>query len=409
MVEKIKALLNKIPKKNDLFFTVGATVALQFTLQIILYPLITRLYGKEFNGDILYYISIVYIIPQAVGNGISNVRLTSRKNLEEIKGEFIPLVTGMGILAGSICAFAASFSSKDPAFLILYGVYACIYAYRYYMQVQYRLTLDFKIYFLNYLILSVGYLIGFGIFHFTHGPWLIIYITGESLALIHSLIYTKIKSFKISSKVLFYVFRHSLIVIASALVHYCVNQFDKIILKHMVSSEMVTNYNALALVGKSIQMLVGPVNTLMLSYFSIKGKVITKALFRKITKFTLILGVGAILLCQIGTPLYVYLFYQIDFRDVFVLGLMINLGMIFGFIASLYNITVLSQGKTKIYSVIEVTWGILSFLLAWFLTMHFDAYGMAIATLTANSLKLAATYIMAYRMSSQAEKEQSER
>ena len=62
---------------GDLFYTIMATVAMNIVTQIIIYPLITRFKGNEVTGDILYFIGVIYIVPQALGTALNNVRLIS--------------------------------------------------------------------------------------------------------------------------------------------------------------------------------------------------------------------------------------------------------------------------------------------------------------------------------------------
>ena len=391
MIEKLKKISRKIPAKGDLIYTVGATMMLQFCLQIVLYPLINKVHGADYTGNVLFYIGIIYIVPQAISTSMSNIRLVSRKVLDDINGEFVPLVGILSLISGIVCFIITIFCHCSIGFSMLYGLYAVIYTVRAYLQVEYRLTLRFKQYFINYAILGTGYLVGFVVFLYVP-HWLIIFIIGEVLATIHSLTQTKTKSMSISKDNIRYIVRNTLIVMVAILIRDSVNQFDKVILKIMVSSEMVTHFNALSLIGKSIQMLVGPINTLMLTYLSAKDKKVNSATLKKMIKVTAIMGILAVIACELLTPVYAYFFYGISFAEGFSFGLFINIELIMGFIASIYCVTVLSQGRTKVYSAIQTGWGLLSLTLTVLLTMLWGVYGIVISALIANSVKLIISY-----------------
>lgn len=391
MLNKIKKLTKKIPAKGDLIYTVGATMLLQFCMQIVLYPLINKIKGAEFTGDVLFYIGIIYIVPQAIASSMSNIRLVSRKVLDDINGEFVPLVGVLSVISGFICFIITLFFNCSLSFSLVYGLYAIIYTVRVYLQVEYRLTLRFKQYFINYVILSLGYMVGFVVFLYVP-YWLIIFIVGEVFATVHSLTQTKIKSYSISKDSIRYIIRNTMIVMIAILIRDSVNQFDKVILKIMVSSETVTKFNALSLIGKSIQMLVGPINTLMLTYLSAKDKKISAPTLKKMIKVTIVMGIAAMAACEILTPIYAYLFYGISVAEGLSFGFFINLELIMGFIASIYVITVLSQGRTKIYSAIQTVWGVLSLLLTLLFTYLFGIYGIVIAMIITNLLKMVVSY-----------------
>ena len=51
--------------------------------------------------------------------------------------------------------------------------------FRYYGDVEYRLNLNYRRYFIYYFLIGIGYLAGFGIYRLT-GQWVWIYLIGEN-------------------------------------------------------------------------------------------------------------------------------------------------------------------------------------------------------------------------------------
>lgn len=400
----IKKLLNgKLKMAGDLFYTMMATVVMQIALHIIIYPLITKFYGAAVTGDILYFIGIVYILPQAVGTAINNTRLVTRKTTETTNGDFTAILVVAGSMTGLISFFIGYEGANDIAFSIMFAIFAIVYMIRIYAQVEFRLTLNFKGYFIYYAIVSVGYIVGFGIYVLTH-VWLTIFFTGELLALAYSFRFGNIFKIEKAAGKSRHLYKTMGMVLFSMLVRDGVNQFDKVFLKLLISPESVTYYNALSLVGKSIQMLVSPVNTLMLSYLSAKDSKLTMAVFKRFILLSTGIGVIALVGCQIVTPIYIGVFYHGFYESVIGLSLIVNSGLIMGFIASLFMAIILSQGKANMYAAIQTVWGICYTVPAYFITSRYGIIGLASVTLVVNSIKCLVAAMLAGIVISKSEK-----
>lgn len=172
---------------GDLFYTIMATVVMNIVLQIIIYPLITHYYGDDVTGEILYFMGFIYIIPQAFGLALSSTRLVVRKNYEPTNADFAHVVAISSVASAVLCGFVAMMDEESVAFVLGYAIFSVLYMLRTYAQVEFRLKLNFKTYFLYYLIISIGYLIGFGLYFLTK-QWLLIFIVGEAAAVSYTLL-----------------------------------------------------------------------------------------------------------------------------------------------------------------------------------------------------------------------------
>ncbi len=374
---------------GDLFYTIMATVVMNFALQIVIYPLTTRFYGEEATGNILYFIGFIYIIPQALGTALNNTRLVARKSCEVANADFKGFVIIFSAISAIACGAIGFFDSFDFLFSICYGAFSIIYLLRIYAQVEFRLNLKFKEYLIYYCIISIGYLIGLGLYFLTD-IWLLIFITGEVSALAYSLIKGNLfkKDSPVANKKI--LSRSLILILFSTVIRDCVNQFDKVLLKLVINSNMVTHYHVVSLIAKTMQMLVQPINTLILSYLTVKGTALTK---KTLLKFTAIsLGCGAVFygICIAGTPLFIKLFYPDLYNDVIQYNLIVNLGLISGFIASMFMAILLSQEKTVVHMVIQCVWGGCYIVAAYVFVNLYALWGLAYVTLIANSLKLIA-------------------
>ncbi len=371
---------------GDLVYTIMATVVMNVALQIIIYPLVTRFYGDEVTGTILYFIGFIYIIPQALGSSLSNARLVTRKTSDVTNADFNRIIVITSALSAVSCGAIGFIDKFDLAFAILYGLFSIIYMLRMYAQVDFRLNLKFKEYFIYYCIISVGYLLGFGLFMLTD-VWLFIFIVGEGLALAYSFIFGTIFKKDSLSGHRGQINKVIVMMILSTLMRDAVIQFDKVILKS-ISANVVTQYHVVSLIAKTMQMLVHPINTLILSYLTVKDAVLSRKTLTKFIVASLLFGTVFYGVCVVGTPIYIRLFYPSLYDTVIQYNFIVNLGLILGFIATMFMALLLSQQKTAIYTAIECVYGVVYIVAAYFFISMYQIWGLAIITTIMNILKL---------------------
>ncbi len=382
----------KMPKnKNlkvagDLIYTVMATAVINVVLQIIIYPLITRYFGEDTTGSILYFIGFVYIVPQAFGTALSNTRLVVRKTCDTSNSDMALLIAAASAITALSCGIVGFLDDKDIVFAVFYALFSVIYMLRAYAQVDFRLNLKFKEYFLYYCIISVGYLIGLGLYFITE-IWIMIFIVGEAAALIYSLCRGTIfkKDKKCCKRGI--LGKTMALITVSTLARDCVIQFDKVILKS-IGSETVMQYHVVSLIAKTMQMLIQPINTLILSYLTVKDAVLSKKTVLKFSVIAVLLGGGFYGACIIGTPIYLKLFYPSLYDIVMPYNFIVNLGLIVGFLASLFMALTLSQGKTSAHTAIECVHGAVYIISAYYFVSKYAIWGLAYVTLAMNAVKL---------------------
>jgi O-antigen/teichoic acid export membrane protein len=384
---------NGVKLANDMIYTTGATVVMQIVLQLILYPTLNKFFGDNVTGTILYFIGIVYIFPQAVGTALCNTRLISRKTSDTTNGDFSRILSVYCAVCALICFFIGFMHEKDIVFSLFFALFSIVYAVRMYAQVEFRLTLNFKGYFFYYLIISVGYLIGLGLYFVTH-IWLLIFFTGELMALAYSLFKGSIFKKQQPTGKFKSIFKNNAMLMFSTLLRDGVNQYDKVVIFMLISAVTVTQYNALSLIGKSTQMLIGPVNTLIVSYLSAKEYKTGRNFFRRFTAISLSGGLILFVFCQIATPIYMRIFYNSFYDEIIQYSLLVNLGLIAGFTASLFCAAIMSQGKTTTYTLIQTVWGVSYIAAAYFLTKSYGIIGLIRVCLVLNVLKLIVSVIL---------------
>ena len=113
---------------------------------------------------------------------------------------------------------------------------------------------------------------------------------------------------------------------------------------------------------------------------------------KNLIKFTGVsLGLGGVfyVLCIVGTPIFLRLFYAVLYNTVIEYNYIVNLGLILGFVASLFMALILSQGRTTLHTAIECIFGAVYAGTAYIFIESHGIWGLAAVTLGVNAVKLA--------------------
>ncbi len=392
----IKNLFNNSKQYiSDYVYNIGGMLLLQGVLQLVIYPLINYFQGESVLGDVIYYMGIVYIFAQAAGYALCQIRLVSRKEYTTTNGDYLLLGGIFAIVFAVIGGIIVSFKITGCE-LVGFLAILVLSIFRYYCSVQYRLTLDFKFCFKYFLWICIGHVIGAG-FYFVTDLWYLIFIAGEFAGIAYVFARgTILKPEKLSQnkKVL------SIAVLSlclSYLLTYLMENADRIILHNMINAEAVSLYYAASLIGKTALMFVGPINTITLSYVSANEKNLTKGEFLNTFKIYTVVGIVFYLLCLVGTPIFVKIFYPNLYDGIHGLNIIVNAAQIINLTASLPMILILASLGSKYHLRINALYALVYIPLGITLAYLFGLRGYAVASLVASIVKFTAVFFVGYR------------
>ena len=145
-------------------YTMGGLLFMNAVLQIVITPLLNRMMGAEQLGGLLYITGLVAIICPSIGQALNNSRLVVRRDFDVTNGDYDWLLLGFGLIGSIVALFMSGKSLESP--LMAAGVFLMfmLTVFRYYGDVEYRLNLNYRRYFIYYFLIGIGYLAGFGIY-----------------------------------------------------------------------------------------------------------------------------------------------------------------------------------------------------------------------------------------------------
>lgn len=256
----------------DMLLNIVAAALPVAMLQLIIYPKVAKNLGGDEYGLMLTIYSIWIMISNSLGNVLNNIKLLRYPQYQEIGEDgdislllYHWLVAGSAIVFVVICLYYGNFT-------FLHGLLGCIVGalmfLKAYLEVGFRIKLNYQYILINNALMSVGFLGGYLLFRIT-GIWEFIFLVGYLLSCTFCEIKTKLlrerpKKTSIFSEVC----KDSYSLVIAAVINNLINYADKLVLYPLMGGTAVSIYYTATILGKITGMLTGPINSVILSYIT---------------------------------------------------------------------------------------------------------------------------------------------
>lgn len=376
---------------TDFIWSIAALVTMNGVLQLFVYPLLNRQLGEAAFGNVLYVLGIVAVFAPSVGLAANNIRLVESRERQVLNGDsllaMLPLLAVSGIIFFAVCnGYFSGFADYIMAALLI-----VLTTLRYYGDVEYRMTLNYKGYFVYYLVLSFGYIAGVLLYPLTKS-WLLCFLLGEAavwlLLVVKGHVYKPLEKSENTSAVS----KKVLVLAASYLLVNMVLNLDRVLLQHLIDSSTVTVYYVASLLGKTAALLVGPLNGVVIGHLT-KGKTkpITKKSFSLVSLAVLLVGAVLFAGISIVMPIFVKLLYPDIYMSVLSVSTLANLSQIICFASSLLLTIMLTFCSERWQFAIQLVYAVVFLGLSVLFTNSNGLQGFVTASLVANTLRLVFT------------------
>lgn len=358
----ISTLLSKKKMAGDFGWNLGASLASTLAMQVILLPFLGRRYDSNTYGYILTFYSIANTIVLTCGNTLNNVRLirNSTYKSENVTGDYPVLLIVLATI-GVIATYIATRINSATAFAgVLLGIYCLFAVLRTYGEVANRLVIDYRKNFIVYVGLGIGNLIGILPLLFIKNTdlWVIPFITGEIVSVLILLFSTKIYYEPIKKTHLFWgtVGREG-ILLSTTLITNVVNYLDRLLLLPILGGTAVSAYTVATFFGKSVAILMNPISSVLLSYYSSENYVMTRKRFWRINGLVIVMS-GVFYLASILLGRWVSgLFYPTIIEEAKPYLLIGNAAAIINVTANMVHPSVLKYASLKWQIVLKLVHG----------------------------------------------------
>lgn len=310
MKEKLRSLL------NDSMWSIAGLVLMNMAAQFLVYPFWNKMFGADGYGEIIYLISLMNIVSNTLGIACNFARITLSAKGETDNISYLVILAGSTILTvlytGAVCLFSGSFSLPEAVCYILLG---CLTVWRYYADIEYRLHLNFKGYFLYYLAIGIGYIIGTGLMYVTK-IWSLALIPGELLGILMVLKSGSVfrKDTVLTKEMLMPSLKLFLLLCGSYFMNHLIFFSDRILIRIMVSSTAVSVYYLSSLFGKTMSLITAPFSGVISGHLArFQGKLPLK-LMHIITICSIVTAIAAAGACTLGSWIVLPVLYPDTFE-----------------------------------------------------------------------------------------------
>ena len=377
-------------------YTIGGALLMNGVLQILVYPLLNRIMGSDQLGELLYLMGLVAILCPSVGQALNTSRLVVRRDYEVSNGDYNILLLLFGGVGTVVALVVAKASMTTPMVILWTIILLMTTIFRYYGDVEYRLNLNYQKYFIYYTVLTVGYVAGFGLYLLTKN-WFLVFITGEAAAIIYLAVTgTVFRGFSDRSRWFNKAFQRGGFLVFSYLITNLTLNIDRLVLENLIGHLAVTQYYVTSLIGKTLVLLVAPINTIIISYLTRKQERMNRKQFMMFTGIGIGVSFVFFICAQIGTPIFVKLFYGDLYDSVKEMITVVNLSQILGVLSAYLFIVVLTFTEEKWQLLLQILHLVVIVALVLLFTGSGGIMGFAGAVLIANVIRVAAVIMLGF-------------
>lgn len=375
---------------QDSFINIIATVIPIFALQIIILPIVGNVIGDAEYGNAITLISFSTMFSLPFGNVLNNIRLLSNDsyNEENLEGDFNVIILFNVIINALIMVVGGFYYQESLISIILIIIYSSANILRLYLEVSFRLKLNYKLILVNHIVLSVGYLVGLFLFLYT-GYWQMIYVAGNIFCLLYVLKHSDLhkENIRITNKFKSTSYK-SLVLFTSNILKTSISYADKLLLHPLIGPTAVSIYYSATLVGKMVSMIISPLSNVFLSYL-VKMKELKMEKFLYILVISVPIGlIGYVVITFVSEPILTLL-YPDWAQESLILVPVTAASSIVTSISSILHPVILRFKSINWQLLLNLFTLIIYITAILFFYNHYGLIGFSIGVLVANIFKLA--------------------
>ena len=262
---------------SDMLINLLGTGIPLIVLQLIIYPLVSRILDQQTYGWMLSTMSLLYLISGTFGQSLSITRLVQDSNYknEENVGDFnfLLLLTTFFVLILTVFSviFYLKINKTVESILVIFT--SVLLLFLGYFEVGFRLELNYRSIFWNKILSCCGYIVGFIVFYFTR-EWIIIFIFSFMLPLVHCLTKTDLIKEPIKLTTSYFKTQNSYFFLSlSMFLNKSLLYLDKLLIFPIMGGEAVSIYFTANIFGKLLLKMLEPITNVVLSHLSKKNHV----------------------------------------------------------------------------------------------------------------------------------------
>jgi O-antigen/teichoic acid export membrane protein len=301
------------------------------------------------------------IIAISVGSACNYARMTESATKETKNINYTLILIISSIVTIPVIFLVGKFAGVAMTQLetVLFLVLTVLTMWRFYADVEYRLHLNYKGYFIYYLVISIGYLLGIFAFNIT-GLWALALIPGEIAGLAAVLIKGSIlkKDTVFEKESFISVFRVVIVLIVTDIISNIVFNGDRLVLKIFIDGTAVTSYYIASLLGKTMSLISTPLNSVIIGYLAKYKGTLNVKMMNIVTAASLAAVLIGTFLCTIASHILIYILYPQNYMEVRQFFIIANMAQVFYFVTNVITVILLRFSKARYQLYINVIYAV---------------------------------------------------
>lgn len=335
---------------SDSVWSIAGLVLMNVTLQFAVYPFWERRAGEAMLGNVLYLISLMNVFSVSMGVSVSYARLKRSADESTKNSPYLIILAVATAVAALIGVLISLVGGVEMSLLetVIFCAVMCLTMWRYYADVEYKLSLNYRSYFLYYLFISVGYAIGIALFYLT-GLWSITLFVGELFGLAFVFLRGRVlrPERTLDTAELSDAVKLVVLLLGSEMLSTLIFNADRILLKLVIDEVAVTEYYLASLLGKTVALLTSPLTGVIVGYLSkYKGDLTVKGM-NIVTLLAAALAALGTLACTVGSYILIPLLYPAQFDTVKQYFIVANMAQVTFFVGSVITVVLLRFAKSR--------------------------------------------------------------
>ena len=377
---------------KDSAWSIAALCLMNAVLQFLLYPVLRQALGQDGFGQVQYLLGIISIIAVTIGSSVNYAHIVSSTKGRVHNTDSLIWLIGASVLLLPVCFGVLWLSGMVTSLgrFLLFWTLTVLTVWRYFGDVEYRLTTNYRGYFLYYLFISIGY--GGGIFLYrATGLWELMILPGECLGLAFVALNGRVLRFDSPlNKARFGAFAVSTgNLTLSHLLGSVVLSGDRLVLQNAVGGEAVTVYYVSSLIGKTMALLTTPFNSVLIGHLVKRKERLRGGQFLKLSLLGLLVAAVMTGLTVAGSYIVIPLLYPDDFAQATYLFLLANAAQVIYFTSNILMVVLIRYLKAVYQVIINTVYVGVFFAVSVAATIWWGVTGFAVALLITNAVRYA--------------------
>lgn len=385
---------------SDLILNIIASFIMTGVSQIVVYPFLSNKLGSMAFGSLLTLMGLSNAIGVIFGNSLNNIKLLKQHQYEESdkKGDFKRLLLiSQSIIIISIIIVSIIFKKQisiiESILLIIVTIFTM---YRGYMNVYYRIDLNYRNILMHMTITALGYLIGILVYRLIR-VWPIVFLCGELAAFIFALLTTRYRLESYERTLFYNETKKDFIQLAlSNTMANLLLYLDRLLINPILGAVNVSVYFIASIVGKTLGIVLQPVSSIILTYISKVEKVDKRKLFVIMVSLITLFGAISYILSIPITPIITKILYKDSYLEAKPFFNIANLSVILMIVGNLVQPIILRYCAIIWQSIVQGVYTIIYLFLVIILMSNYGLMGFCVGAVIANLIRLIMFLVLGY-------------